>query len=161
MNPEQVEPVAVEGRIRIPYRWPAGRAAGTFLSLLAAEGRLVGLRCPTCRRVAVPPTARCNSCRAACEEQVPVGPGGSVTTWTLSRRTSPPQILALVRLDGADTALLHRLIGLKPEDVRSGMRVEAVFEKDRRGSILDLAGFRPAPAEPPSASAGKPAGGAR
>lgn len=137
MDLGKVDPVAVEGRIRIPYRWPAGRAGSLFLSVLASEGRLLGLRCPNCRRVSVPPTARCTRCRVECAEHVAVGPEGTVTTWTVS----DAGLFALVKLDGADTSLLHRLVGVGPDQARTGMRVRAVFEKDRTGSILDLQGF--------------------
>ena len=143
MDLGQIEPIVVEGRIRISYRWPAGRAGGRFLTLLQAKGRVFGLRCPKCRKVTVPPRPRCSSCRTACEEWVPVGPDGTVTTWTICRRNPQPTVLALIRLDGADTALLHRLVEVEPETIRSGMRVTIVLAKERRGHITDLAGFRP------------------
>jgi len=108
-----------------------------FLSLLASEGRFVGSRCAPCRRVAVPPTSRCCRCHVECAETVPVGPEGTIVTWT----SSPAGLFALIRLDGADSALLHRIV--EASEVRTGMRVAAVFEKERKGSILDVAGFRP------------------
>ena len=143
MDLHDAAPVLVEGRIRIPYRWPAGRAGSRFLTLLRDEGRLIGLRCSRCRRVFVPPRARCLSCHVPCEEEVGVGPEGEVLAWTVSRRASPPAVLALVRLDGADTALLHVLQGVEPAAVRRGLRVRAVFAETRRGHITDLDGFRP------------------
>lgn len=140
---QSVEPVAVEGRIRIPYRWPAGRVAGRFLAALRDYGLLLGLRCPRCRTVGFPPRPRCLKCRAASEEWVPVGPDGAVSTWTVHRRLEPPQVLAVVVPDGADGGMLHRLIDIEPGAVQSGMRVTAVLAEERRGSIEDLAGFRP------------------
>lgn len=131
--------VIVEGKIKIPYRWPAGRAGGRFLALLRDEGRLVGLRCPKCRRVSVPPKSRCLTCRVSGEEWVPVGPAGEVTTWTVSG----DRVFALVRLDGADTALLHILLDVKAP--RTGMRVTAVLAEKRTGEITDLKGFRCVP----------------
>jgi uncharacterized OB-fold protein len=128
---DHVEPILVEGRIRIPYRWPAGRVGGRFLEILRDEGRFVGLRCPKCRTVTVPPRPRCLVCRVPSEDWVTVGPEGCVSTWT--RR--PQGIFALVRLDGADTAILHRLVDV--DEPRSGMRVAAVLENG-------LHGFEPA-----------------
>jgi uncharacterized OB-fold protein len=101
---EESEAVLVEGRIKIPYRWPAGSVGGRFLSVLREQKRFEGLRCPKSQ--------------------------GTVTTWT--RR--PQAIFALVKLDGADTAILHRLIDV--DEPRSGMRVVPVMEDD-------LVGFRP------------------
>jgi uncharacterized protein len=54
-----------------------------------------------------------------------------------------PLIYALIRLDGADTDLLHLLGGVSPEEVRIGMRVRAVFRDDRHGNILDIEHFAP------------------
>ena len=128
---DNVEPVLVEGRIKIPYRWPAGAVGGRFLDVLRNEGRFVGLRCPSCRRVIVPPRPRCLACRVPSEDWVTVGPEGCVTTWT--RR--PAGVFALVRLDGADTAILHLLVDV--DEPHSGMRVTPVL----RDGLL---GFRPA-----------------
>ncbi|MGH9509825.1 MAG: OB-fold domain-containing protein, partial [Terriglobales bacterium] len=61
------------------------------------------------------------------------------------RRTVTPQALALVRLDGATTVLLHRLLKVSdPAKVRIGARVRAVLKPKpkRTGSILDLEGFQ-------------------
>jgi uncharacterized OB-fold protein len=127
---EESEAVLVEGRIKIPYRWPAGSVGGRFLSVLREQKRFEGLRCPKCGKVTVPPRPRCFVCRVPSEDWVTVGPQGTVTTWT--RR--PQAIFALVKLDGADTAILHRLIDV--DEPRSGMRVVPVMEDD-------LIGFRP------------------
>lgn len=131
------DPIVIESRIKIPYRWPAGRAGGLFLSALRDEGRLVGLRCPSCRKVFVPPRPRCLTCKVACEEPVTVGPEGVVTTWTRRGDT----VFILVTLDGADTALLHLLA--KSAEPQSGMRVRAVLAERRTGHIQDIQEFRP------------------
>jgi uncharacterized OB-fold protein len=57
-----------------------------------------------------------------------------------------PRALALVQLDGTTTTLLHYLLGItEPEQVRIGSKVEVVIKpkQRRRGSILDIEGFRP------------------
>jgi uncharacterized OB-fold protein len=63
-----------------------------------------------------------------------VGQEGVVTTWS-----RPPEgpAWALVRLDGADTALLHRDDGA----VKTGARVRARWRAERTGSIQDLECF--------------------
>lgn len=50
-------------------------------------------------------------------------------------------VLALIRLDGADTALVHRIGETSAPCV--GLRVIAVFAETRAGSILDIAYFKP------------------
>jgi hypothetical protein len=54
-----------------------------------------------------------------------------------------PVIWGLIKLDGADTALLHYLDDVKPEDVTIGMRVKAVFSDVRKGAIRDISHFKP------------------
>jgi uncharacterized OB-fold protein len=54
-----------------------------------------------------------------------------------------PVALGLIRLDGADTLLLHFVVDA--EELEIGQRVEAVLlsKAKRTGSIHDLRGFRP------------------
>ena len=51
-----------------------------------------------------------------------------------------------MRLDGADTAFLHRLLAA-PASCRIGQRVTARFAESRRASILDIDGFEPVAGE--------------
>jgi uncharacterized OB-fold protein len=50
----------------------------------------------------------------------------------------------LVRLDGADAVMVHRVIQQADESLEIGARVEVVLEPEeaRAGSILDIRGFR-------------------
>ena len=52
-----------------------------------------------------------------------------------------PATLGLIKLDGADTVVMHRVLdGGRPLEI--GTRVEAVLNPERTGSILDVEGFR-------------------
>jgi hypothetical protein len=55
----------------------------------------------------------------------------------------PPIIYGVVQLDGADTGFVHMLGEVDPEQLRIGMRVQAVFKDERSGGILDIRYFRP------------------
>jgi uncharacterized OB-fold protein len=57
--------------------------------------------------------------------------------------TEPPLVYGIVQLDGADNGFVHLLGGVETEQLRIGMRVEAVFKEERKGSILDIKYFRP------------------
>ena len=140
MELDKVEPIAVEGRIKIPYRWPSCQMGDIFLTALKEEGKLIGLRCPKCDTVTVPPRPRCFTCLGTSEEWVEVGPEGEVTTWTSAEDGT---ILGLIQLDGADTALLQRLLVDDFRQIQPVMRVTAVYEEKRKGSIKDLKGFQP------------------
>ncbi len=47
-----------------------------------------------------------------------------------------------VRLDGADTTLPHYCDSADPKKVKVGARVKAVFEEDRKGSLMDIKYFK-------------------
>ena len=51
--------------------------------------------------------------------------------------------LALIRMDGADTPMLHGVLVDSVDDMATGMRVEAVWRDERVGHITDLVGFAP------------------
>ena len=53
-------------------------------------------------------------------------------------------ILAIVRFDGASSVLVLPLLNIKPEDVRVGMRVKAVWADEPKGALADLLGVEPA-----------------
>ncbi len=140
----------LEGRIKIPYAWPAGRMGSRFLRGLRDEKKLWAIRCPACNRVTVPP-GRCLTCDQIGTEWVEVGPAGVLECWTVVRDSEPgiqvlptPYAIGLIRLEGADTPLVHLIGEVKPERIRAGMRVEPVFDRKRRAHILDIRYFRPA-----------------
>src|ERR1051325_8494986 len=133
----------LEGNITIPYKWTTGPTVGRFLAELKENGRLAGARCGVCHRVYVPPADVCGQCYRPLDEWVPLTGEGTVVALTTVERAMPfspvaaPYTLALVRLDGADTNLLHLASG----DLKAGDRVRAVFKTERTGSLLDIAGF--------------------
>lgn len=129
-----------EGSVRIPFAYAAGTAASRFLVALRDEGRITGSPCPACGRVFCPARSFCPRCGGETAGLVSVGPEGSVVSFT---RTASGETFGLVRLDGADSALLHRLLG---DGVRwrIGARVRARLAPERRGRITDIEGFEPA-----------------
>lgn len=125
-----------EGRVQIPFRYAAGAAASRFGVGLRDERRILGARCVGCERVLCPPGPFCGHCGGAAGAAVEVGPGATLVSWTeLPGRGT----FALVRLDGADGALVHRLLGESEPWV--GMRLRARFASERHGDIRDIEGF--------------------
>jgi hypothetical protein len=80
---------------------------------------------------------------------VPVGDTGTVTTWCWVSHPLPHHLLdrpfafALIKLDGADTALLHYVDAKSIDAMSTGMRVRAVWRAERHGSMTDIAAFLP------------------
>ncbi|QKW38907.1 OB-fold domain-containing protein [Actinomadura sp. NAK00032] len=137
------------------YTRSVGPVIGRFLSELR-DGRLVGVRTAG-GRVLVPP-AECDpdTGEDVTDEFVEVGPAGTVTTWSWvpdPAKEHPfdrPFAWALIRPDGADTALLHALdlgvfeTGAKPPKIlKTGMRVRPKYRAERTGTIGDIECFLP------------------
>jgi uncharacterized OB-fold protein len=54
-----------------------------------------------------------------------------------------PYAVGVIRLDGADTGLVHLVGDVDINRLRNGIRVEPVFSAERKGHILDIRYFRP------------------
>ncbi|MFI8181747.1 OB-fold domain-containing protein [Actinacidiphila glaucinigra] len=122
---------------RLEYTHAPGRAQSRYLAGLA-ERRTLGERCPSCRKVYVPPRGACPTCGVATDEQVEVGPRGTVTTYCIVNIKARgldievPYVYAHIALDGAGLALHGRIGGIPYDQVRMGLRVEPVWTGDGR-----------------------------
>ncbi len=82
---------------------------------------------------------------------VEVGPGGAVESWAwvshplAKHPMDRPFAWALIRLDGADTALLHVVDSGGPDRLASGDRVTVKFRPaaERIGAMADIESFVP------------------
>lgn len=117
---------------RLEYRYTAGSAQSRFLRSLAA-GKIVGQRCPECGKVYVPPRGSCPVCAVPTDEAVELSHRGTVSTFCIvnipsqSLTVPVPYVCADILLDGADIPFFHLIQECPVEDVRMGMRVEAVW----------------------------------
>ena len=138
------------GSIPMSYRYTAGLAGERFFRALAERGVFLATRCPRCSVVSCPPVAFCERCLEATEEEVEVGPSGTLASFTVVRigfdgePLAAPVAVGLIRLDGADTCLVHRVAG-DPTALSVGMGVVAVLRDPgaRTGSLDDVEHFRP------------------
>jgi uncharacterized OB-fold protein len=142
----------VPGKLALPYQYFAGRTGSKFLVALRDQRKILAVRCDRCGKTSVPPRQSCERCQAdLAGSWVEVGPAGTVEGFTVVRYEAghlprkPPYILALVRLDGADTPLAHIVEGVAPEVLEVGQRVRAVFSEKPTSTILDIDHFEPLP----------------
>jgi uncharacterized OB-fold protein len=149
---EQLEGMDVwlyHGQIYIPNTFSAGAVGSRFLTELRDKKRIMGMRCPTCNRVYVPARSICKDCFEQLDEWVELSDKGTVLTYATDYETKSiqptwtPIIYGIIQLDGSDTGFVHMLGEVDPEQLRVGMRVQAVFQKEREGSILDIKYFKP------------------
>ncbi|AWW41130.1 DNA-binding protein [Streptomyces sp. AS58] len=133
--------------VEFPFTRSLGPVQSAFLTGLR-ERVVLGVRTRDGRTL-VPPVEYDPVTAEELGDLVEVAPTGTVTTWAWNhdpRRGQPldtPFAWVLVRLDGADTALLHALDAPGPEAVRTGMRVRVRWAAERTGAITDIACFEP------------------
>jgi uncharacterized OB-fold protein len=134
--------------VAFDYRRSLGPVLSAFFTGLR-DRRLVANR-TAAGRVLCPPMEHDPETGAATAEGfVEVGPAGIVTSWAWvaqPRAKHPlarPFAFALIRLDGADTALLHAIDAGSESRMRTGLRVRARWRSETRGEICDLECFEP------------------
>ena len=130
------------------YRRSVGPVLGRFFTELR-ERRIVANRTAAGRLLSPPMEHDPETAAAAEPGFVEVGPGGTVTTWCWVARPrarhplQKPFAWALVRLDGADTALLHAVDSGNEGRMRTGLRVRPRWRTETRGEIGDIECFEP------------------
>jgi uncharacterized OB-fold protein len=140
----------VAGKLPVGFRYTPGVGNGAFFEALRASGSLIGARCDTCSITYLPARIFCERCLAELTPGVECGPEGELVSWTRGHvdlddaPLTEPVTIGLVRLDGADTVLMHRMLGDAPPEIGQRVRVEVRGPSERTGSILDIEGFRPA-----------------
>jgi uncharacterized OB-fold protein len=133
--------------LEYPFRRTVGRVQSAFLTGLR-EQLVLGIRTRD-GRVLCPPVEYDPVTSDELDELVELGTSGTVTTWSWEPAPRPGQPLdrpfawALVRMDGADTGLLHAVDAGSPEAMATGMRVRIRWADERTGAIGDIACFAP------------------
>jgi uncharacterized OB-fold protein len=145
------EPVKyVETTVHLPYHYVAGDYRARYLHALK-DKKILGSKCSRTGKVFVPPLVASPESFAPAEDLVEVADRGVVTTFcivripVMGRNVELPYVAASVALDGAAISIFALVQECKPEDVRMGMRVEAVWKPDgeRQGDHGDILHFRP------------------
>lgn len=129
------------------YKRSTGPIIGAFLTGLR-DRRILGIRGSN-GQVLVPPTEYDPHTGDELSELVPVSDRGTVTSWAWIAEPRAHQPLdrpfgwALIKLDGADTAMLHAVDAGSPANMKTGMRVVARWRDERKGVIADIECFTP------------------
>jgi hypothetical protein len=157
VSPPGPAPLRAPLEIEFDYTRSLGPVLSQFMTALAGR-RILGARGAD-GRVHAPPFEYDPASSDPPEELVPVGPEGTVVSWSWmpdpleGQPLTEPFAWALIRLDGADTAMLHAVDAGSPSAMRIGLRVRPLWSVNRTGSIRDIACFEPCD-RPTSAEAG-------
>ena len=143
-----VKPLSAQHVLEFDYTRSLGPTLAAFFDGLAQK-KIVGAKTAD-GRVLVPPTPHDPDTGEDTVELVDLPDTGVVTTWAWVPKPRPrhplqkPFAWALVRIDGADTAMLHAVDAGDESRMSSGMQVKARWAPEPTGSILDLECFEPA-----------------
>jgi uncharacterized OB-fold protein len=138
-------PLSAPLKLSFDYTRSVGSVLSAFFTALRSR-HVVGVR-GSDGRVHVPPAEYDPVTYAPLTEVVPVASVGTVASWTWQPEPLEGQPLdrpfawALVKLDGADTALLHAVDAGSADAISTGARVHVHWADEPVGSITDIAYF--------------------
>jgi uncharacterized OB-fold protein len=154
------QPLRAPLEIGFDYTRSLGPVLSQFMTALAGR-RILGARAAD-GRVHAPPFEYDPDTSEPPGDLVEVGPGGTVISWTWVPEPLDGQPLAhpfgwaLIRLDGADTAMLHAVDAGSAAAMHTGLRVRPRWAAAPVGSVNDIVCFEPGEA---SEAAGTAAAG--
>jgi uncharacterized protein len=138
-------PLSAPLTLQFDYTRSVGATLGAFFTALR-ERRVVGVR-GSDGRVHVPPAEYDPVTYEPLTEMVPVSAVGTVVSWTWQSEPLEGQPLnrpfawALIKLDGADTPLMHAVDAGESAKIKTGSRVHVHWADEPVGSINDIAYF--------------------
>ncbi len=148
---EQERIVIESGDAMQPFEYSVGMIGSKFFEALKNR-KILGIKCPECKKVYIPPRKVCGPCFKEMDEFVEVGPGGVIGTFTILRyafidpetgvQKPVPYGYGFIKLDGADTLFQHYIDITDEASLKVGARVEAVFADQLKGSIRDIEYFK-------------------
>jgi uncharacterized OB-fold protein len=148
-------PLSAPLRLSFDYTRSVGPLLSQFFTALRGR-RVVGVR-GSDGRVLVPPAEYDPVTYKPLTEVVPVSAVGTVQSWTWQSEPLEGQPLdrpfawALIKLDGADTALLHAVDAGSADAISTGARVHVHWLEEPVGAITDIAYFSLGDEEEPTA----------
>ena len=152
------QPLRAPLEIGFDYTRSLGPVLSQFMAALA-ERRILGARGAD-GRVHAPPFEYDPVSAEPPASLTEVGPEGTVVSWSwmpeplAGQPLAKPFAWALIRLDGADTAMLHAVDAGSAAAMRTGLRVRPRWAERPAGSIRDITCFEPCDGPAGSAAAG-------
>ncbi|MGG7101890.1 Zn-ribbon domain-containing OB-fold protein [Rhodococcus sp. 24CO] len=145
------KPLSAPLNLHFDYTRSTGPTIGAFVTALR-DRRVIGARGSN-GRVFVPPPEFDPDTAEPLTDFVGVSDGGTVVSWSWmpepidGQPLTKPFAWALIRLDGADTTMLHAVDVDSPSAISTGMRVRARWATERVGQITDIECFEPGESE--------------
>ena len=136
------------------FQWSVGEMMERFLKALA-ERKILGVKCPQCGYVYVPPRWRCGRCytKLGQENIVELSGKGTLLSYTAAwveidgagnfRELDSPKAFGAIKLEDAGSTIFMPLGEVEPGDLKVGMPVEVVWREETKGELADIRYFKP------------------
>ena len=141
------------GDLAMPYEWSIGKYGSRFFQEIKEHQRFLGIRCPKCKKVKVPPRRICGPCFQELDELVELSDTGTLMAFSVVNypfidpatgvQRPIPYTYGYIKMDGADNIFSHVINEIDESKIKVGMKVKAVFKKpeEMEGNINDIKYF--------------------
>ncbi|MGB9735837.1 MAG: Zn-ribbon domain-containing OB-fold protein [bacterium] len=135
--------------ITFVYKNRVGKALEQFIGGLK-ERKILGVKCPTCKKVYVPPRTVCSTCHKPIDKMVEISQEGTLKNFTISyvnivngeiKDAQEPYVIGLIKLKGASSLISAIVKAPSVDAIKTGMRVKAVWKESTQGDYSDLLYF--------------------
>jgi uncharacterized OB-fold protein len=137
----------------MPYEWSIGKFGSLFFNEIMNHQRFLGIRCPDCEKVYMPPRRLCGPCFKELDELVTLPNRGIIEAFSTvnypftdpdtGKQRPIPYTYGYIRIEGSDTIFSHIINEVDISRIEVGMKVMAVFreKKNMQGNIRDIKYF--------------------
>ncbi|MFH0787871.1 MAG: Zn-ribbon domain-containing OB-fold protein [Pseudomonadota bacterium] len=141
------------GDLAMPYEWSVGLYGSRFFQEIREKRRFLGIRCPKCKKVLVPPRRICGPCFQKLEELVELTDQGTIMAFSVvnypfidpatGMQRPIPYTCGYVNIDGSDNIFSHLINKTDESKIKVGMKVRAIFKDpaEMEGNIQDIRYF--------------------
>lgn len=141
------------GDLAMPYEWSVGLYGSRFFQEIREKRRFLGIRCPKCKKVLVPPRRICGPCFQKLDELVELSDQGTIVAFSVvnypfidpatGKQRPIPYTYGYINLDGSDNIFSHLIKEIDESKIKVGMKVKAVFKDpaEMEGNIQDIRYF--------------------
>ena len=141
------------GESGMPYEWSIGVYGSRFFQEIREKQRFIGVKCPKCKKVLVPPRRICGPCFQEITELVPLTDTGTLVAFSVvnypfidpstGKQRPTPYTYGYINLDGSDNLFSHIINETDESKIKVGAKVRAVFKdvSEMEGNIQDIKYF--------------------
>ena len=139
--------------VPMPYEWSVGVYGSLFFHEIMNHNRFLGVRCPDCNKVYMPPRRLCGPCFKELDKLVVLPNEGTIEAFSIvnypfvdpntGEQRPIPYTYGYIRIDGADTIFSHIINETDTRLIQVGMKVKAVFREKElmQGNVQDIKHF--------------------